>query len=202
MWFIDNEAILRETQMNSEGKNVTRKFTLNSNDFKNEWDSMGLSSAGKKEYFIDEVHLIYHGAPQFIGVSDNGVLCSDSSNVNYTPSDIAISDLDPKTIGYLNLSSCNSGNLDFNSEDLTSVYGDNMALAFLKSDSDIGKITAWDGLTAYYGAYIKLFGSDIVFSWEKSTENENFDLWSETVNGYKRKAGSRSHIQKELMVRL
>lgn len=190
-WFITHESILREVDMNNDGKSVTHKYTVSANDFKNEWNSMGLNGDGKKEFIIDEVHLIYHGAPQLICVSDSGWIYSDSSASGYSSSDITVADLDAKEIEYLNISSCNGGNLDFNSTNGIAGYGDNMALTFLKSNSRIDKVTGWDGSASYGGLYFNFFGNEAVVSWESSSTSDNFDNWSLAVNGYKRKAEQR-----------
>ena len=63
--------------------------------------------------------------------------------------------IEPKEIQYLNLSCCNNGNLDFNSNNGVPGYDDNMAISFLKSKNDIDKVTAWDGLAVYGKEYME-----------------------------------------------
>lgn len=193
-WFITYEAMLRDFEISGQnGKKVHQIYTVSPEDFRDEWNRMGLNSEGKKQYIIDEVHLIYHGSPQSIAVSSKGKLCAKTSNYGYNPStDITLADLDSKEINYLNLSCCNNGNLDYNSANGIVGYDDNIALGFLKSDNSINKITAWDGYSKYVGVYLNFFGNDVVFSWESSSGKsnsdnpDNFDKWSQDVNGYKR----------------
>lgn len=187
-WFITYEAMLRDFEISGQnGKKVHQIYTVSPEDFRDEWNRMGLNSEGKKQYIIDEVHLIYHGSPQAIAVSSKGHLFAKTSNSDYNPStDITVADLDPKEINYLNLSCCNNGNLDFNSSNGISGYDDNIALTFLKSNNVIKKITAWDGSAVYGGIYLNVFGNDVVFSWEYSSSDKDFVKWSQEVNGFKR----------------
>lgn len=187
-WFIKYEAMLRDFEIcGQNGKKVHQIYTVSAEDFRDERNRMGLNSEGKKQYIIDEVHLIYHGAPQSISVSSKGWLFAKTSNDGFNPStDITVADLDPKEINYLNLSCCNNGNLDYNSANGIDGYDDNIALSFLKSDNSINKITAWDGSAMYGGVYLNVFGNEFVFSWEFSSSNRYFHKWSQEVNGFKR----------------
>lgn len=188
--FIKNEVMLRCLEIFREkGKNVCLVKTESPDDFKKGWNCMDLNSEGKKQYIIDEVHLIYHGLPQSITVSSKGSLYANASNGGYNSSnDITVADLDPKEINYLNLSCCDTGNLDFNSSNEIDGYDDNIALSFLKSKNAIEKITAWDGESGYFGTYLCTFGNNCVLSFEASKTSQLFDSWSMDVNGYKRYA--------------
>ncbi len=160
--FLQEEAETRKKAMtNIENKTVQLMPTVSGADFKDRWDIMGLKN-GKNAYRIDEVHLVYHGSPRAIGLGGIMYVYADKNKTEgidrtYGALDgsILISDLEPKEIQYLNLSCCNNGNLDFNSNNGVPGYDDNMAISFLKSKNDIDKVTAWDGLAVYGKEYME-----------------------------------------------
>ncbi|MBE5945895.1 MAG: VWA domain-containing protein [Lachnospiraceae bacterium] len=193
--FMQHEADTRYLELKYVyDKNVQHITTNSISDFVTSWNKMGLNSNGKKEYIIDEVHLIYHGNPCSIAIAENGWLYADDNTYNdehlnnkfNKKRDISVDNLEPKSIQYLNLSSCNNGNLDFTFE--REDFGYNMAIAFLKSNNKINKITAWDGVSVYYGVYCTFYEYDYVISYEYSHTSDEFDAWSREVNGWERKA--------------
>ena len=87
--------------------------------------------------------------PKQLILAANYKLCtSDKTTVN-PYNDIIVSNLNPKSIVLLNISSCNGGNLDYNSDNGKAMFTDNLALTFLKSCNHIDTITAWD-VYAYF----------------------------------------------------
>ena len=192
--FIKHEAKTRYKELtNVYNKDVEMDSTTTIATFKTLWDSMGLDDNKKIAYIIDEVHIIYHGAPRSIAISrNNGWLYADGSQDNTSGNnvyskangDMLISDLETKKINYLNLSCCNNGNLDYIASFGVQGYEDNIAISFLNSKHSIGKVTAWDG----YSEYDKVYLAGHVFGYEHSSGGRNFDVWSYAVNGCRREA--------------
>ena len=189
------ESKLREFNISkNKGEKVTLYYTISSKDFKDKWDGMGLNSSGKKEFIINEVHLVYHGGPQTINIAANYKLCtSDKTTVN-PYNDIIVSNLNPKSIVLLNISSCNGGNLDYNSDNGKAMFTDNLALTFLKSCNHIDTITAWDGYAYFTFKEVEELGYVVK---EYSKTGKGFDTWSECVNGFFRKAEQRIVYRKD-----
>lgn len=105
--------------------------------------------------------------------------------------------MNEKEINYLNISSCNSGNLDYNSDYKMKKYTDNIARAFLKSKNKINLVTGWDGYSMFDSIELKDRNQNVVYIQieEKSINGDgvkylqDFQKWSKAVNnGRKREA--------------
>ncbi|MBE5943815.1 MAG: hypothetical protein E7258_02735 [Lachnospiraceae bacterium] len=193
--FLENEADVRYKRMtNKDGKMVQKFATTDIDDFEEHWNQMGIKG-GKIAFQIDEVHLIYHGGPRTISIFDGGNLCADNSTngIQYIyvygdkSDDMIINDLEQKNINYLNLSSCNNGNIDFDSNDAYVGFDDNMAISFLKSKHNIKRVSAWDGNAVYEGFYVNILGADLSIQVEFAKMSESFTKWSRIVNGKDRR---------------
>jgi len=184
--YLYNEAEVRRKEYKSANRLVEMCPTSNEASFKFEWNHMGYENSGEKiEFVIDEVIIVGHGGPLSIGIGDSDSLYAVGSSTVFT-----VDKLDKKNIAYLNLSSCNSGNLDYNSDNGLPNYRDNLSRAFIKSKHEIGKVTGWDGYSSYnkwYLMFVGSFGSESSSRYlDEKKELSSFDNWSIDVNGFRR----------------
>lgn len=195
--FLEFEARCRQKEEEDNGcKNVRLVATQGKDEFKNAWNKMGVNWEGKISYEIEEVHLIYHGSYNVISIGHDKDKNSSYLLISSNSSEhIMVKNLDKKKIGYLNLSSCNNGNLDY--------VDSNMANEFMKNFPDIDYVTAWDGSAVYSAAIIKytnpftiinkgnmdlMEGEEysVLIAKEYSTATKDFNDWSIVKNGCKR----------------
>lgn len=180
-YFLEWEANDRKSKYKKADRKVEILPVNTLDEFKDEWNSMGLDSNKKTAYQIDEVVTIFHGSP-------NGILINDDNDANNnlylttgasTYNSLSIGELLEKSVNVLKLSSCNNGNLDFinNITIGSNYYTQNVAIAFMKEMPDIKIIQAWDGVASYIN----------IIGYEYASSSERFIEWSMEKNGYMRK---------------
>jgi len=133
-------------------------------------------ATGKTKYDISEVVLVFHGNWQGLRIDTDaqGTKHSLKTSTYCDPNnDISPSSLEKKEIGLLDLSSCNGGNVDHKTE--------NIASAFVLSNSKIDKVEAWDGEASYGN---DIFGNVV----EKSDLSDDDQNDSKHINGFYRVA--------------
>ncbi len=146
-----DEADIRAKQLSEQyGTKVWVIGVSDARGFLDKWNTQVGFDADGNHVSIDAVVLVFHGAASDSKVKSEGgigfmevgnTIVAASSNVDKfnSKTDIAISDLNSKSMKELYFSSCNSGNPDILST----------STAFNQRMSISNKITAWDGGTIY-----------------------------------------------------
>lgn len=153
----------QERSLNLKYDTPVHRIAVNgAEQLKENWDNMGIGKDGKN-FSIDEVVLIFHANPNSIRISGNGRLITDAESKDIpsdgvrrrfpeTSGDVYIRELKQKNIRKLYLFGCNSGHLDVK---------DNCARTFLRYQSGIWQVDAWDGTIS------TLKGFSAILPWEQ-----------------------------------
>lgn len=174
-------------------------------EFVDKWNTMDISDNNKK-YLLGSVYVISHGTPISLDPTTGHIYVDDIYEYYIEDDSITINQLSDIKMNKLVFISCNSGNLDFISNnssrkfcatspnygekhssynDITKMYEtdfiDNLALSYIKTHNNVTKVFGADGYTVYRFGKIKVItgsGGGIMI------DSAGTNTWSEQHNGY------------------